>query len=100
MPVEEGDGQPIAHWSIRVTGRVQGVFFRAAAAEQGRALGLTGEARNRQDGSVQIEVEGRVAGLERFRQWCLHGPPNAEVSGVEVAESEMRNYPPGSFERR
>jgi len=92
--------QGIAHWSIRVTGRVQGVFFRAAAAEQGRALGLTGEARNMPNGAVQIEVEGPAAGLERFRQWCLHGPSNAEVSDVEVAEGEMRNYPPGSFERR
>ena len=96
--MKEKDQQP-AHWTIRVRGDVQGVFFRAGAAEQARALGLTGEARNMPDGSVQIEVEGPVAQLERFRVWCGHGPPRARVSDVDVREGQMQGYTPGTFKR-
>ena len=99
MQREQDRAQRVAHWSIRVTGTVQGVFFRAGAAEQAHVLGLSGEARNLRDGSVQIEVEGPLAQLERFRAWCHHGPPRAKVTGVEVREGLIKNYPPGTFNR-
>jgi acylphosphatase len=99
MQREKDRAQRIAHWSIRVTGTVQGVFFRAGAAEEARALGLAGEARNLRDGSVLIEVEGPVAQLERFRAWCRYGPPRAKVIGVDVEEGLIKHYPPGTFKR-
>ena len=79
-----------AHWTITVTGEVQGVFFRKNAREQARSLGLAGEARNMPDGSVRIEVEGPVDQLERFRAWCETGPPKARVERVMVAEAPVR----------
>lgn len=70
---------------IIVTGRVQGVSFRAGARDQARGLGISGFARNRADGSVLIETEGDPSAVERFRAWCETGPPSARVSGVDVA---------------
>lgn len=69
---------------IRVTGRVQGVFFRATAKERAEALGLAGFAKNEPDGSVLLVVEGDPASLDRFVAWCQVGPPDAEVEGVEI----------------
>ena len=74
--------------TIRVFGRVQGVFFRASARDQARRLGLAGFARNEPDGSVFIEVEGDEQALERFVAWCHYGPPDARVERVEVTEGE------------
>ncbi len=99
MRADQDQGDRIAHWTIVVTGTVQGVFFRAGAREQAQELGLSGEARNMPDGSVRIEVEGPVDRLERFREWCHHGPPKAVVTGVDVVEGPLQNYPPGTFRR-
>ena len=97
MRAGQDHGDPIAHWTIVVTGTVQGVFFRAGAREQAQALGLSGEARNMPDGSVRIEVEGSVDRLKLFRDWFHHGPPKAVVNGVDVVEGPLQNYPPGTF---
>lgn len=80
------------HLSIRVRGLVQGVYFRASARDEARRLGLTGYARNEPDGSVAIEVEGEAAAVDRFVAWCRHGPPDARVERVEVAEGEVEGY--------
>lgn len=74
--------------SIRVTGRVQGVSFRAYVADEARRLGLTGFVRNDRDGSVLIEAEGESAALDRLVAWCHRGSPSARVTGVEVASRE------------
>ena len=74
--------------TIRVSGRVQGVYFRASARDRARLLGLAGIARNDPDGSVFVEVEGDEQALERFVAWCHHGPPDARVERVEVTEGE------------
>jgi acylphosphatase len=69
---------------IIVAGRVQGVFFRRAAAEQARALGVLGWARNLNDGSVEIVGEGRRANLEILLEWAHQGPPHARVDAVKA----------------
>jgi len=69
---------------IVVKGRVQGVFFRASAQQQGLQLGLTGEVRNLPDGSVEAIVEGEKRAVDDFVDWCRRGPPSAEVEAVEV----------------
>lgn len=60
-----------------VSGRVQGVFFRAAAAEQARLLGIAGVARNREDGTVEIVAEGDRNALELLAAWAHRGPTSA-----------------------
>ncbi len=70
---------------IVVTGRVQGVFFRAGARDEARRLGIGGFARNEPDGSVLIEAEGSPLAVERFQDWCGAGPPRAEVRHLKVA---------------
>ena len=73
---------------ITITGRVQGVAYRASAQDEGLRLGLVGLVRNRADGSVEAVVEGsRQAALE-FVRWCRRGPPAARVLDVQVAWSE------------
>ncbi len=69
---------------IVVKGRVQGVFFRASAQQEGMQLGLTGEVRNLPDGSVEAIVEGEKRAVDDFVDWCRRGPPSAEVEDVQV----------------
>ena len=67
----------------RVTGRVQGVFYRASTVQEAARLGLVGWVRNEPDGSVLIEAQGQREGLERLLAWCGKGPPGARVSRVD-----------------
>jgi acylphosphatase len=84
---------------IIVRGRVQGVFFRRAAAEQARALGITGWARNLDDGAVEIVGEGRRRDLEILLEWTHQGPPHARVDAVQ-AQWEPRRYEFAQFRVR
>lgn len=70
---------------LRISGRVQGVYFRATAQDTGRALGLTGWIRNLADGSVEAVFEGPRERLEEMVEWCRHGPPQARVDGVDLS---------------
>ena len=70
----------------RISGRVQGVFFRASCADRAEALGLSGWVRNASDGGVEAVFEGEDAGVEAMLGWCRTGPPYAQVDGVEVVE--------------
>lgn len=69
-----------------VTGRVQGVSYRATTADVARRLGLVGWVRNLADGSVELEAEGDPARVAALLAWCDHGPPAAEVTRVAVDE--------------
>jgi acylphosphatase len=80
------------HLAIRISGVVQGVFFRASTKEKADALHLTGLVRNEPDGAVYTEVEGEEEDLKRFVQWCHQGPPRAKVQKCEVREGIARNY--------
>lgn len=71
---------------VRVTGRVQGVFFRAWTCEQADVLGVAGWVRNRPDGSVEAYVEGERLPVERLIERLREGPPSAAVSQVKVEE--------------
>jgi len=64
---------------VVVSGRVQGVFFRASTREQGERLGLTGWVRNRRDGGVEAHVQGSPAAVEAMVAWCRSGPAPARV---------------------
>lgn len=77
---------------ITVTGRVQGVFYRASAKDAAVQLMLKGFAQNQPDGSVYIEVEGDEENLNSFIAWCKHGPPRASVSNVVVEETGIKKF--------
>jgi acylphosphatase len=79
--------------SLRIRGKVQGVFFRESTRTEATRLGLTGWVRNRDDGSVEAVAEGEPASLEEFIRWCHRGPQAARVTDVERTESE----PTGEF---
>jgi acylphosphatase len=67
-----------------VSGRVQGVFFRASTAARARAAGITGYARNLPDGRVEVLACGDEAAVRALCEWLRHGPPGARVTNVTV----------------
>ena len=69
-----------------MTGRVQGVSYRASTASEARRLGVVGWVRNRADGSVELEVEGPDERVAALLAWCEQGPPSARVAQVAVEE--------------
>jgi acylphosphatase len=85
------DGDRRARLRMIISGRVQGVFFRGTAADQARALRLTGYARNRDDGTVEIVAEGPREALERLAAWAHRGPRSARVAEVEMEWSKPLN---------
>jgi acylphosphatase len=66
-----------------ISGRVQGVFFRAKAKQQAAALGLHGYARNLPDGRVDVLACGPAQALAEFKTWLHRGSERAEVHAVE-----------------
>jgi acylphosphatase len=73
---------------IVITGCVQGVGFRWYVLQAARALGLTGEVRNRTDGAVVVEVEGTHEAIEKLLETAREGPAMAMVRQVDVSWSE------------
>jgi acylphosphatase len=73
---------------IRLAGRVQGVGFRFATADEARRLQLAGWVRNLDSGGVEAVFEGSRALVERMVRWCEEGPPGAYVRDVHVSWDE------------
>ncbi len=73
---------------VMISGRVQGVFYRASAQQEAMRLSLVGEIRNLPDGRVEAIVEGPKERIEEFVEWCKRGPPAAEVEEVGVRWSK------------
>jgi len=71
---------------VIVTGRVQGVGYRASTVDEAYRLGLTGWVRNLADGSVELEAQGDEPRVAALIAWCADGPPAARVTGVTVDE--------------
>jgi acylphosphatase len=69
---------------VSVTGRVQGVFFRAWARDQATELGVTGWVRNCPDGRVDAHIEGEAGAVEQMIERLHRGPPSAKVEGVHL----------------
>ena len=77
------------HLNAKITGNVQGVFFRAEAKKQAKQLGLAGFIRNEADGSVYLEVEGEESLITQLIKWCQDGGPElASVEHVDRAYEE------------
>jgi acylphosphatase len=73
---------------VRVSGRVQGVFFRAETQSRARSLSLAGWVRNARDGTVEAVFEGPSDRVRSMIDWCRRGPRHAEVEDVAVAWEE------------
>ena len=73
-------------YTIRIDGKVQGVWFRNSAAQIASELGIKGFIQNNADGSVYLEVEGPKENLTKVIGWCLEGPENAVVSGITLVK--------------
>jgi acylphosphatase len=69
-----------------VAGRVQGVYYRAATAEQAERLHLDGWVKNLADGRVEVVAAGSAAAVAELARWLWTGPPAARVSAVQVEE--------------
>ena len=77
------------HWRrYLVSGLVQGVGFRYHAQKQARSQALIGWVRNMPDGKVELKAGGRLDQLDQIHAWLSHGPPSAQVTSVEVEETE------------
>lgn len=77
---------PIAR-RVRVTGRVQGVFFRAWTVEQAERLGVAGWVRNCRDGSVEALLQGQASAVFELIEALHRGPPSARVERVEIEDA-------------
>jgi protein-L-isoaspartate(D-aspartate) O-methyltransferase len=72
---------------VRVSGMVQGVFYRSSARREGALRGLRGWVRNESDGSVMLHLQGSAESVDAMLDWCRIGPPAARVSRLTVADA-------------
>jgi acylphosphatase len=86
---------PVVARRLVIAGRVQGVGFRYAFADEARMRGLGGWVRNRRDGRVEALVSGPAPAVEAIIAWARVGPPAACVSSVDVEEAIATS---GAFE--
>ena len=84
---------------IRVSGKVQGVFFRQTTREKARELGLKGWVKNEEDGAVYILASGESNQLDRLVEWSRKGPEKARVTGVEITELPLQDFPDFAIDR-
>ena len=69
---------------IFISGKVQGVFYRASCQDVAVRYGLNGWVRNLPTGQVEVLVQGNKENLEKFIEWCKKGPPSARVIDVNI----------------
>lgn len=81
--------------TVKIEGRVQGVFYRAWTEQTARRLNLDGWVRNRRDGSVEAVFSGPDAQVDDMLRRCADGPPDAKVSKVVITDEG--GVPPSGF---
>ena len=74
---------------LKITGTVQGVFYRDSAQKMADQLGVTGYAHNMPDGSVEVLAQGSQEAIENFEIWCQQGPSGASVENVETQWQDL-----------
>lgn len=77
---------------IRVTGKVQGVWYRQHTREKALELGLSGWVCNEKDGSVSVLVTGESSRVEELANWCRTGSPRSQVSGITIQEELLQEF--------
>lgn len=79
-------------YSIVITGKVQGVFFRQSTREKARSLNIKGTVNNQPDGSVKIIANGAKEQMDELINWCRQGPPKARVDTVTATEIDEQGF--------
>ena len=82
----------IKNLRVTVTGKVQGVFFRASVKKVADILGVRGFVRNEHNGSVFVEAEGEDEMVNKLIDYCHHGPENANVEKVSISLGVIVGY--------
>lgn len=77
---------------LLITGNVQGVFFRATAIEVADRYGITGWIKNTREGNVEVVADGDEISLQKFIEWCKHGPEKAQVEKVAVTNIQQTTF--------
>jgi len=72
---------------LTISGRVQGVGYRASMIDEARRLGISGWVRNRRDGTVEAVVDGNADAVAAIVAWAREGPPGARVAHVSSEET-------------
>lgn len=80
------------HYRFKVTGKVQGVFFRNSTQEKATEIGLKGTVKNLEDGSVEVYAQGPEERLRNLEQWLRKGPPAARVDHLYKEEVALGDY--------
>lgn len=80
------------HYNIKVYGRVQGVFYRKFVQQHARFLGLNGFVKNKFDGSVYIEVEGKKEIINEFIRLLKKGPDVARIDDILIEENTLLHF--------
>ena len=75
---------------VFISGRVQGVFFRANTRDQAQKRDVDGWVKNLEDGRVEAVFEGESETVQSMVEWCHEGSPAAEVREVSVSEEEPK----------
>lgn len=91
---------PMKHLHLLITGRVQGVSFRASLADIADQHRVTGWVRNRRDGSVEAQIHGSAAACEAVLAWARIGPRAARVDAVRLTDLPVETPAPTRFELR
>jgi acylphosphatase len=78
--------------SIKVSGKVQGVWYRKYTVEKATELGITGYVKNESDNSVYILATGNEENLQRLIIWCKQGPPKAIVEKIEISDLPFQQF--------
>lgn len=81
--------------NVIVSGRVQGVSYRASCQREAEALKLTGWVRNLPNGAVEFEAEGDEESINSLIRWAKKGPALARVTQIEVSHIALRHDGPG-----
>ncbi len=82
----------IKSYQLKITGIVQGVFYRASMRAKAKELGVVGFAQNKEDGSVYAEIEGEEEILNKMIEWSKHGPAKAKVEELKVIGQSNKTY--------
>jgi len=76
---------------VTISGKVQGVWFRANTKDKAEQLDISGWIRNTPDGKVEAIFEGEEENIKEMLDWCNNGPPLAKVKEVKIEEREPTN---------
>jgi len=71
---------------IKISGQVQGVFFRKFVADEAKKIGIKGHVRNLETGEVEVMAEGSPEDIEAIKKICKKGAPQSVVKGIDVQE--------------